>query len=302
MDDDEYSRYYDPVDPETQAAAHIIKQDLASVSNDDWLPFMTALFERQRDLGEKAVRNQEVVPEPAVPRPPGAPAPTGEVLRGAFDYVSYIPPWTDPDYREDRALHHGDFVYVHRPERDVLSRLRPALRPEDAPRNPTPYALRWGINPDRKDGRSRLSPTNAVSRKFLPALQAQLADVSVVDKVAMEDETGRRKDIPILENLGRPAIGLQVFEDYKKSKGMPSLAEIFQAPFFQRDISELKPEDVTASTLQYIQSLQESVEDDRDFQRQFFGGWTTDELIEQKIHTMSDETESDLDLNRPLHP
>lgn len=82
---------------------------------------------------------------------------------GDWNYVEYVPAWTDPDWDE------RFFTYIpgaERPDDDdgdgvatrqyakpgLLQGQRPALRPDDARRRPTEAARRWGFYPWRRGG------------------------------------------------------------------------------------------------------------------------------------------------------
>lgn len=278
-----------------ELAAFILNQDKSLPKYDKWEPFLTALIEQKHDVGVSAVREPR-----RGPRLPGIPEPDdpGEY----YDYLNYIPAWTDPDWKPDREVVYPDYAFVTKPQRDVMTHLRPALLPGDTVRNPTPHALRFGIFPDRSDGRSRLSPTNAVSRKILPALQAQFDRVPEADQAALAGETARRASRAVLEHGGRQAVALDVFEEYKAGRGMASVAQLINDdPVVRGDPSlQMLDAEVPPEARDYVRRVAQLLEDDRDWQRMLLNGWTTDELIAQDVHTMAD-IEGDLDVKRPIH-
>ncbi|KAF4341107.1 hypothetical protein FBEOM_4977 [Fusarium beomiforme] len=85
---------------------------------------------------------------------------------GSFDHVHYYPRWTDPNWQDEAPERHKGVFEI---KDNVFDRLRPALLPRDLFLRPTIYAKRFGIFPDRTDGRSRTSPTRAESRRIFPA-------------------------------------------------------------------------------------------------------------------------------------
>ncbi|KAH7171456.1 hypothetical protein EDB81DRAFT_852035 [Dactylonectria macrodidyma] len=85
---------------------------------------------------------------------------------GSWELIRYAPIWTDPDWQDDdRSRVATDLNPI---KNRFMGRVRPALLARDQIWNPTEYAKRFGIFPDRIDGRSRTSPTRAESRKIFP--------------------------------------------------------------------------------------------------------------------------------------
>jgi hypothetical protein len=82
-------------------------------------------------------------PPPVIPPKP--------LNAGSFKHTMYVPEWTDPIYVPPK--HNPDSAFTLR------QTLRPAQLVIDAPKNPTPYAKRFGIYPYGIDGRSLLTPT-----------------------------------------------------------------------------------------------------------------------------------------------
>jgi hypothetical protein len=82
-------------------------------------------------------------PPPVIPPKP--------LNAGSFKHTMYIPEWTDPIYVPPK--HNPDSAFTLR------QTLRPAQLVIDAPKNPTPFAKRFGIYPYGTDGRSLLTPT-----------------------------------------------------------------------------------------------------------------------------------------------
>ncbi|KAJ3946742.1 uncharacterized protein N0V96_003116 [Colletotrichum fioriniae] len=108
-------------------------------------------------------------------RPPGNPhaplflgaPPVKPANKGQWAYVEYVPAWTDPLWKDgdSRVQDEKNPAYVLR-KRDWTKRIRPAQLPQDRAQNPSAFALRYGVYPDRLDGRSRLTPTRGAFRKF----------------------------------------------------------------------------------------------------------------------------------------
>ncbi|KAI1857434.1 hypothetical protein JX265_011169 [Neoarthrinium moseri] len=303
-----------PAPPQTPAerARATISQPNFPSSNYDFAPFLTALYEENRDLGIPAWdddkdpinmggKGHDHVKGPRrTPRRPG---------KAESKYMVYVPSWTSPEFDIDRELKLPEWTWRARPRRDATQRLRPALLPQDILRNPTDYAKRWGMHPDRRDGRSRLSPANATSRKLTGILQAQLDQLPLAEKVLLRDETAKRQNIsidpdsaPALEINGRAAVDVDVFEDYKRVKGMPRIADIVQDPVVQTHPFDMVAAGLTHEAREYSKGLIQMIQDDQDWQRLLFHDMTTDELIRQNVHTMSNAETCDLDLTEPLHP
>lgn len=85
---------------------------------------------------------------------------------GKWEYLYYVPPWMDPNWRDD-GPERPEWQKSDMPINDtVLDRVRPALLIQDHMSNPTQYSQRFGIFPGRSDGRSRTSPTRTEKRKL----------------------------------------------------------------------------------------------------------------------------------------
>lgn len=89
---------------------------------------------------------------------------------GQWQFIEFVPPWTDPDW-SNRFVFTGkpgkdlvnDPQYVIYAKKGILQTQRPALRDEDAARNPTAAAKRYGVDPTQMDdpgyGKSGVTPT-----------------------------------------------------------------------------------------------------------------------------------------------
>lgn len=96
-------------------------------------------------------------------------------------HVEFVPPWTDPDWNkrfvfigerpkipgepEEEPDPNEDPMYQRYAKQGILQTQRPALREEDAIRNPTDAAKRYGIDPNNVDiptyGNSAATPMQA---------------------------------------------------------------------------------------------------------------------------------------------
>ncbi|KAH8681700.1 hypothetical protein BX600DRAFT_491873 [Xylariales sp. PMI_506] len=294
-----------------QRAQSIIDNKLVPVDQFDWLPLLTTLCEQDDDLGIATFygdlqsdhedfygRKQAKDPEndKGEPFPPD----TARKSRGSWNHVLYIPAWTDPRCSADRETKRDPRgVYpVKNPRRDALQTLRPALLPVDARFHPTEYAKRFGLHPDRNDGRSCLSPAASTTRDLLGYLQAQLDCLGNELKDGLVARTAARRINGELNWEGR-GISAAVFEQWKSEEGIPTTEEVLIAaaeasePFEWNDrfpprIAEL------------YQPLIQDVVDDQNWQRLFFRDLTTDELIKHNIHTMSNKQRISLQ-DQPLH-
>lgn len=130
----------------------------------------------------------------------------------------YAPMWADPDWQEG-GLNRAPLD--RHPIKDrVMSRVRPALLAVDQIRNPTEYAKRFGIYPDRIDGRSRTSPTRAESRQIFPKGKIQTGKdlFGRLEKLAAEkgqslDEFMAKKRIDKTEMRDKDEACMRVYED-----------------------------------------------------------------------------------------
>ncbi|KAK4067136.1 uncharacterized protein Triagg1_7864 [Trichoderma aggressivum f. europaeum] len=73
----------------------------------------------------------------------------------------HIPLWTTPGWKDDPDARNGTDFAVRDHVKDVI---RPMMLDTDRAKNPTKYAVRFGIFPGRSDGRSCTSPTRSAER------------------------------------------------------------------------------------------------------------------------------------------
>lgn len=300
-----------------EQADDAIAKGLAPMDVYDWKPVLTAMFERTLQVddlkpdatghdhgealldGSKGPAGDNVKPAKKGQRKV-VPRPVKKNPDGDWDYVWYVPTWTDPEFdpKLERLPH--AFVRVRRRERDVLAMLRPALRAADAVRNPTAYAKRWGIYPDRSDGRSRLSPSASTTRGIMHLMQAQVDQLDKATKQELLAQTTQACSAGQVPYPGPGAIAPEVFEAYKRKKGIPTFDEIRNSAFQKNIAFEKYVEGLDAGVQNEYQSVIQEILDDEDYQRLLFRNLTTDELIRNNIHTMSDTETSDLTAE-PLH-
>ncbi|KAK6827645.1 hypothetical protein PG987_010986 [Apiospora arundinis] len=221
---------------------------------------------------------------------------------GSWLYAVYIPEWCDPAWDPNWEHVYGTDRKRPRVYRDVLQSLRPALRADDAVRNPTPYARRWGIPSDRTDGRSRTSPTFSRTRDY---------GAGVDDKIMTQimDEATRTRCLAATRQLiaeGKTqyrgeGIAPEIMDSYRRHAKIPSQEEIRTGAVragipFERYIEKL-PQNVR----DLYSNLISDVLEDEDYQRVLFYDMTSDEMYRNNIYTMSnDETYNLTEI--PLHP
>ena len=78
---------------------------------------------------------------------------------GARDHILYAPTFTAPSF--DQSLEREEIQgieYIRRRIGRLVFAVRPSILPRDEPSNPSVYARRFGIFPNRRDGRSLMSP------------------------------------------------------------------------------------------------------------------------------------------------
>ncbi|KAI0399722.1 hypothetical protein F4802DRAFT_538609 [Xylaria palmicola] len=287
----------------------------------DWRPLCRALIENHRDA--KGVFQPPPPPPPPVRLPavpdPGDPSGRArDVFHGIqpqeepddlglvpakdefWNHVRYIPHWTDPDYNEDLLQTPFGRTRQNTP-RETIYNLRPALRLSDAIRNPTDYALRFGMAEGRLDGRSRMSPTWSKTRNPFDDFANQVNQLSDEDRRLAEDlSRARYRELNRAPVPGQEILP-EVMEQLLSKNGLMSKAEL---------VDELKRGINTGMSLdQMVDSLEkqnpqikeahkvffDNALDDQDYQRMIFSGMTTDEMIQRNIYTMSNDVVMDLD-------
>ncbi len=214
----------------------------------------------------------------AGPPPPKA---TGD---GHYEYVEFVPAWTDPDWKEEptfwvpgpfrrkeaieaaaaKAKEEGmskdgderDEKEKYVRKGDFTQRMRPALLAKDAHKNPTPYALRFGMNPHASQGRSRLSPTTSRTRK-VALVRPQKTSTGTKDYVDMVDlKTEEQEHGGTAASLGFPNFTFREYLDFLSLTKADENHDMYRA----------------------FSDLRRAVDGDEDFQRFMFNGPTTDEV------------------------
>ncbi|KAI0905467.1 hypothetical protein F4823DRAFT_566721 [Ustulina deusta] len=224
--------------------------------------------------------------------------------KGSWDHVVYLPEWMDPDYQEN-FLKTPAGAWRKNTVREAIFNLRPALRLEDVIRNPTDYALRFGIAEGRLDGRSRMSPTWSKTRDPIDDFVNQVNQLNDSERELAVDLS--RQMLATRNELPAP--------------GQEIIPEVMEAMLRQNDVltnAQLKDEvEKAARTGMSLDQIVDELEktnprikrvhqvfldnalDDQDYQRIMLSGMTTDEMIQHNIHNMSDDVVIDLD--NPIH-
>ncbi|KAK5658287.1 hypothetical protein OQA88_2262 [Cercophora sp. LCS_1] len=204
-----------------------------------------------------------------------------------FQYCQYIPVWTSPLWPEDSVRELEEFDDARQPlktpegqpitrkwpRRDVTQRIRPALLPMDKIKNPTEYALRYGINPDAPKGRSRMSPLLSSTRRI--GLSTKRATpTGIKDFVTIQDQQQDTLNFGADGNLVSRLERGEIPEDH---------------PSFEQ---------ATA-----LRDLRNMLIDDHNWQRFFYGSVTTDELQEHNADPANPANpEVVCELKGELHP
>ncbi|KAK7981507.1 hypothetical protein PG988_003745 [Apiospora saccharicola] len=289
---------------ETRARRFVARKKVPGIPGWDWVPFLSAVFEFDTkvplDDDEDAINFVEEEDDDDSDDDSNA-GDTNSPGDGSWNYVVYVPEWSDPAWDPAWERIYGTNTKRLRPQRDVFQTLRPALRPEDLVRNPTPYARRWGIPGDRTDGRSRTSPTFSRTRDF-----GAVVDEYIINQVM--DDAMRQRCFAETQRLiaqGLTAyrgqgIAPEVVEQYRQAMNIPSQEDIRTGAVkagmpFERYIETL-PQDVR----QLYSGLIDDVLDDEDYQRILFFDMTSDEMYRNNIFTMSDNEKYNL-TPLPLH-
>lgn len=162
MDEDDSSELSYSSETTTDSEASILEVNW----NDVGVDFLTT----QQAIDALKARRPIPRPSGGTPPPGSAPPTTHPPPRrmennGVKEFVKWLPYWCDPDWDDEHYIVDRDGGAQEVADVPPLDKLRPALLPKDALRNPTAYAKRFCIHPDQKDGRSRLSPTLSTTRR-----------------------------------------------------------------------------------------------------------------------------------------
>jgi hypothetical protein len=200
------------------------------------------------DVQGKRVQIRRTPPTPPgqSSRPTVRPPPHRDPLDGNKSYIQWIPYWSDPNWNDATFTFDVEGQDPEMAAVPLLDKLRPALLPMDALRNPTHYAKRFGIHPHQRDGRSLMSPTTSTTRRAL------LSHVQ-------ETPTGRKNYVTVQD-----ADALLSGTDPTLDRG--EALDLWRRANGNNDHIEA-----------YLQ-LHEMLEDDEAWQRAAFNGMTTDEV------------------------
>ncbi|KAI0015737.1 hypothetical protein F4780DRAFT_786044 [Xylariomycetidae sp. FL0641] len=269
-------------------------------SNYNWEPACTALAETFTDI-----KGHEVPPPP--PRSPGAQAShvrevqltAAEIAKmkkpdeGGWAYVRYIPDWTDPDYDENLIRRYNGEVYRNT-GRDSFINARPALRVQDAAKNPTPYALRFGMHPDEERGRSRMSPTSSATRHPFEDYEHQvdaLEEDTRTDLIDMSQQMWKSLGRPEMDR-GKP-IATSILEAYlnrSKRVGNVQLFDRLRDELAKPGANlELFRDQLEEPVLEAHKNYFFRLSRDQMYQRLVFNNLTMDEMNKWNIFTMADD-------------
>jgi hypothetical protein len=301
----------------TEAAQNWI-QEADYIPNDinyDWLPLCEALVEPFRDVSSGFLPSMEDDEDDDNKTPPKrhrvlrevtaldtAPdmVPTKDPNSGAWDHVRYLPSWMDPDFRETLQVDpDGNMFQITL--RDSVYNLRPALRLEDVIRNPTGYAQRFGIAADRLDGRSRTSPTWSKTRDPFDDFANQINQLSSTESIEAE-----RLSLQLYQKSGKTppagqAILPEVMQKLLSRHGILTNAELVaelegavtKGMALDQLVDDLKKRNPRIREAHRV--WLDNAQQDQDYQRILFNGMTTDELIQDNIHTMANDFQMELD-------
>ncbi|KAK1593785.1 uncharacterized protein LY79DRAFT_605336 [Colletotrichum navitas] len=182
------------------------------------------------------------------------PPPAKLANQGTWEFIEFVPAWTDPLWDgHDTVVVDEDLGHLVR-KKGLLNRLRPAQLPQDRSQNPTAFALRFGIHPDRTDGRSRLSPTRSTFRRFR------------VDSVDSIDVKG--------EYIARQA------EKYASNAGVDDVDALLEK---YSQITTTGGAKQPSETKKFVLLAMQNMQDDEDWQSLVLGGVTTQELLDDGI-------------------
>ena len=220
----------------------------------------------------------------------------------------YVPSWTHPNHSDSVIVQYDGKRFL-RGTADPLPLLRPAMLASDVLRNPTPYATRFGIHPDEIGGRSRLSPSASHTPNPLEDYQTQVALLNDQERNQAIEETRRRGTTTPTEQ--NPDIALGVLDEMYARAGVltgPRLKDHIGKSLIENwnnddwsgidgIVERLKNGD--PAVLNANRNFFDRIRREQDWQRMMFHGLTTDELIQNNIHTITSTQTSDL--KGPLH-
>ncbi|KAF3766937.1 hypothetical protein M406DRAFT_69114 [Cryphonectria parasitica EP155] len=225
---------------------------------------------------------------------------------GSWNYVEYVPAWTDPEWSER-------YVYIQdaEPADDdprtriyakpgMLQKLRPALLPSDAQHRPTAEAKRWGFNPYPSHynlGTTHLNNTNDPSgHSGVTPTAARFPDVPVSVPQGADGDRATLYHV----NLKDLAAHRAKYDQSCVARGtQPTDGAFIQ---FLLNIWKNDPVPAKAALAEALLALWEmniKKMETNEYQRMLFQGNTSQELIDQNIWTLGKGATNDL--AEPLH-
>jgi hypothetical protein len=203
-------------------------------------------------------------------------------------HVEFVPPWTDPQWNAryvftgQKPRKEGDDPDVPNPNDDPEYRMyakqglmqtqRPALREEDAIRNPTDAAKRYGIDPNNVDnvfyGNSAATPTQA---NFNIQLQNPRQTPSNQGVRAVVD----RADYDAVYDQYRNAVAAQ--GGYATEDDFRRVLETVAPGTIVPDLGASCDAQIASALLQYMEK-KNKFELQEEYQRLLFGGNTASEV------------------------
>ncbi|KAJ3574737.1 hypothetical protein NPX13_g4269 [Xylaria arbuscula] len=241
---------------------------------------------------------------------PADKVPDKDPAKGSWDHVRYHPEWTEikssmtyvvlENYTEKFMRTPANRWRVNN-YRDAIFNIRPALRFEDTIKNPTEYALRFGIAEGRQDGRSRMSPTWSHTRNPVDDLANQVESLDEYSKlIAIElsrEIREARGEMPFSSQEILPEVMDAVLKRDGLLNNTQLKAEVAKAAEGGMSLDQMVEElEVKHPRLRELhRNFLDNALDDQDYQRIILDGMTTDELIQTNAHTMANDVVIDLD-------
>lgn len=223
---------------------------------------------------------------------------------GSWNYLLYAPAWTDPNLASNLKPVYGrqpGLQYENLPPRNLLERVRPALRADDAALNPTACALRFGIYPGRDDGRSRMTPPYLGTTDYNKGINECLLRTRDEPALAsLRQETQAQIEAGTTTYRG-DGVAPEVIDEARRAHNIPGQEDLFQhamdsdEPFsrFVRNMpAGFDPEP--------FKDMINSALGDENYQRLLLADYTTDELLRGGVYSMTDDYQSSMN-HEPLH-
>lgn len=223
---------------------------------------------------------------------------------GSWDYLLYVPAWSDREFPSDLRPVYGKQPqkYERLPPWNLLTRLRPALRADDAVRNPTPHAMRWGIFPGRQDGRSRMSPPYSDSRGYNMGINdSYLRTLENTGRTMLLQETRARMQLGTTTYRGE-GVAPELLDEARRRSNVPGHEDLIQGTVRSDGVFALSVRNHLPAgfDVEPYNSMISDILEDEDYQRLVMGDFTTDELIRHGVHDMSSSGRYSL-THEPLH-